>query len=152
MAKKLFSTKEIAELSQSPYVAKVTPGQITYTPEFKRTAYEKHCSGIPMREIFIEYGIDPDMLGKIRVWTFCQSLREKASRDEGFTDLRAQNSRKPSKETREHTLAARVEHLEHELAYTRQEVEFLKKFTRQIWRRGSYGNPSSARSKIRPDS
>ena len=105
-----------------------------------------------MREIFIEYGIDPDMLGKIRVWTFCQSLREKASRDEGFTDLRAQNSRKPSKETREQTLAARVEHLEHELAYTRQEVEFLKKFTRQIWRRGSYGNPSSARSKIRPDS
>ena len=79
------------------------------------------------------------MLGKIRVWTFCQSLREKASRDEGFTDLRAQNSRKLSKETREQTLAARVEHLEHELAYTRQEVEFLKKIhtadleARKLW-------------------
>ena len=49
------------------------------------------------------------------------------SDDPGNQDYRKCNSRKPAKQTREQTLAARVEQLEHELAYTRQEVEFLKK-------------------------
>ena len=58
---------------------------------------------------------------------------------EGFADLRTGNQHKPAKETTEHTLGARVEQLEHELAYTRQEVEFLKKIhvadleARKLW-------------------
>lgn len=111
-------------------------------------AYEQITSGKTMREVFEEHGIDPEILGDSRVWGFAEKLRAKADREEGFADLRGQNMRKPAKETKEQTLTARVEQLEHELAYTRQEVEFLKKYTRQIWRRGSYWNPSSARSKI----
>ena len=78
-----------------------------------------------------------------------QKLRANADREEGFEDRRKLNSRKPAKQTREQTLAARVEQLEHELAYTRQEVEFLKKYTWPIWRLGNNGNPSSDRSEIR---
>lgn len=80
-----------------------------------------------MRSIFEEHGIAPEILGDKRIWAFAHKLRTNADRDEGFADLRRNNSRKPPAQTREQALAARVEQLEHELAYTRQEVEFLKK-------------------------
>ena len=127
MAKKPLNAEEIAELRESPFVSSIISGKITFTPEFKQMAYRQLTNGKSMREIFEENGIDPDILGSARIWGFAEKLRANAAREEGFTDLRAKNSRKPAKGTKEQALAARVEQLEHELAYTRQEVEFLKK-------------------------
>ena len=90
-------------------------------------AYRLLMEGRSMRSIFEEHGIAPEILGDKRIWGFAHKLRTNADRDAGFADLRKNNSRKPASQTREQTLAARVEQLEHELAYTRQEVEFLKK-------------------------
>lgn len=45
----------------------------------------------------------------------------------------------------------RIRQLEHELAYTRQEVEFKKNCRWQIWRHGDNGNPSTGRSKVFSD-
>ena len=139
MAKKPLNAEEIAELRSSPYVASIVGNRINFTPEFKRTAYDQITGGKTMREVFEEHGIDPEILGDARIWAFTQKLRAKADREEGFADLRGQNMRKTAKETKEQTLAARVEQLEHELAYTRQEVEFLKKIhtadleARKLW-------------------
>ena len=139
MAKKPLNAEEIAELRSSPYVASIVGNRISFTPEFKRTAYDQITGGKTMREVFEEHGIDPEILGDARIWAFTQKLRAKADREEGFADLRGQNMRKTAKETKEQTLAARVEQLEHELAYTRQEVEFLKKIhtadleARKLW-------------------
>ena len=127
MTRKELNTEELAELRASPYVASIISGRINFTPEFKREAYRQLMDGKSMRTIFEEHGIAPEILGDKRIWGFAHKLRTNADRDEGFADLRKNNSRKPAKETREQTLAARVEQLEHELAYTRQEVEFLKK-------------------------
>ena len=127
MAKKQLNAEEIAELRESPFVASIISGRISFTPEFKRMAYGQLISGKSMREIFEENGIDPDILGPSRIWGFAEKLRKNADREGGFEDQRGHNSRKPAKETREQALSARVEQLEHELAYTRQEVEFLKK-------------------------
>ena len=149
MARKELNAEELAELRENPCVACILYDRIIFTPEFKREAYRQLMDGKPMRTIFEEHGINPEILGSRRIWGFTHKLRENADRDEGFADLRCHNGRKPARETREQTLATRVEQLEHELAYTRQEVEFLKKFARQIWRRGSHGNPGSARSEIR---
>ena len=44
-----------------------------------------------------------------------------------WSDLRRKNGTKPSEGSRGQTLTERIAQLEHELAYTRQEVEFLKK-------------------------
>ena len=127
MARKELNTEELAELRDSPYVASIIAGRINFTPEFKRDAYRLLMEGRSMRSIFEEHGIAPEILGDKRIWSFAHKLRSNADRDEGFADLRKNNSRKPAKETREQTLAARIEQLEHELAYTRQEVELLKK-------------------------
>ena len=127
MAKKQLDAEEIAELRECPFVSGIISGRITFTPEFKRMAYSQLINGKSMREIFEENGIDPQILGDSRIWSFSQKLRAKANREEGFEDLRGQNSRKSTEKTKQQVLSARVEQLEHELAYTRQEVEFLKK-------------------------
>lgn len=127
MPKKPFNQEEIAKLRENPYVACIKPDMIFFTPEFKRMAYEQLADGKLARRIFEEHGIDPNILGDSRIWGFANKLRKSAARKEDFADLRGHNSRKPAKETGEQTLSARVEQLEHELAYTRQEVEFLKK-------------------------
>ena len=127
MTRKELNTEELAELRASPYIASIIAERINFTPEFKREAYRQLMDGKSMRTIFEEHGIAPEILGDKRIWGFAHKLRTNADRDEGFADLRKNNSHKPAKETREQTLAARVDQLEHELAYTRQEVEFLKK-------------------------
>ena len=139
MARKPLDAEEIAELRSNPYVASIISGRISFTPEFKRVAYEQLMSGKSMRTILEEHGINTDVLGESRIYSIAHKLRRNADREEGFADLRTQNSRKPAKETKEQTLANRVEQLEHELAYTRQEVEFLKKIhtadleARKLW-------------------
>lgn len=127
MAKKQLNTEEIAELRECPFVSSIISGRIQFTPEFKRMAYNQLVGGKSMRAIFEENGIDPDVLGNARVWGFAAKLRQNADREGGFEDRRSHSHRKPAIGTREQALSARVEQLEHELAYTRQEVEFLKK-------------------------
>ena len=139
MAEKPLSAEEVDELYKSPYIASIIGNKIVFTPEFKKVMYTELISGKTIRTTLEEHGINPEILGKSRVWAISNRLRINAERDEGFADLRKNNSRKPAQETREQTLAARVEQLEHELAYTRQEVEFLKKIhtadleARKLW-------------------
>ena len=67
-----------------------------------------------------------DILGESRISGLSHTLNKEAKRSEGFSDLRSENYRRPPK-TGEETLEQRLKLLENELAYTRQEVEFLKK-------------------------
>ena len=119
MSRKPLNAEEIVELRSSPYVASIIGGRISFTPEFKKVMYDGLMSGKTVRVVLQEHGIDPEILGDKRIWGIACHLRKNAGREEGFEDLRKNNRRKPAKETREQTLAARVEQLEHELAYTR---------------------------------
>lgn len=114
------------QLLKNPYVKSVTPSTVRFTEEFKRYYYQKHTSGVLVRDIFLECGIDPDILGESRIDGFRYTINKQSKRDTGFTDNRQNNYRRPAK-TGEETVDIRIKQLEHELAYTRQEVEFLKK-------------------------
>ena len=127
MARKPLSPEEIAQLRSSPYVEGVIEERISFTPEFKRMAYDQLVRGKTMREILDEHGINPQILGNRRIWGLAATIRENAEREEGFADLRENNKRLPAKGTEEQALLARIAQLEHKLAYTQQEVEFLKK-------------------------
>ena len=127
MARRILTKEEIEKLKQSPYVAKATPYQVSFTPEFKRMAYQELTEGKLMREILKESGIEAEILGDSRIWAMTKKIKEDSEREGGFDDQRERNSRKLKKMTEEQSMAARIEQLEHELAYTRQEVEFLKK-------------------------
>jgi len=118
--------QEIEELRNNPYTEYVTAATVRFTEGFKQLAYEQRTRGIPVSETMRKCGIDPAMLGYHRVEGFRRSLNKKAMIGSGFTDGRKNNYRRPRK-TGGETVDERIRQLENELAYTRQEVEFLKK-------------------------
>jgi len=120
------SRREIEKLRTNPNIVSVTANTVRFTEEFKKLAYEEKRRGIPVSETMRRCGIDPEMLGPSRVEGFSYTLNKKAKQENGFSDGRSENYRRPPK-TGEETVEQRIRQLENELAYTRQEVEFLKK-------------------------
>ena len=121
-----FTREQMERLRENRYVKSVSASTIQFTEEFKRYFYKESTSGTPSRQIFLACGIDPDILGASRIEGFRYTLHKQAKREEGFTDKRQNNCHRESK-PEEDTVATRLRQLEHELTYTRQEVEFLKK-------------------------
>lgn len=121
-----FTQEQIEHLRMNHNVKSISASTIRFTEEFKRYFYEKIKSGMTSKEIFLSCGIDPNILGMSRIEGFRYSLNKKAKRDPGFTENRGNNYRHPPKADNQST-ETRIKRLEHELAYTRQEVEFLKK-------------------------
>lgn len=126
MSNKLFSYEEMAALKASPHVESVTNRSVCFTPEFKRLVYRELLSGRNIYEVFEECGLDTAALGRSRINGFLERLRKTGDRDEGFANLRHQRKVRTPEE-RGLTAEKRIRQLETELAYTRQEVEFLKK-------------------------
>ena len=120
------SKREVDELQKNPYVQKVTANTVKFTEAFKQLVYDNKQEGIPVTETMRKCGIDPEILGFSRVEGFSYSLNRRAKQNNGFSDRRSENYRRPAK-TGEETMEQRIRQLENELAYTRQEVEFLKK-------------------------
>ena len=152
MARKPLSNEEIAELLRNPFVDRITPsGSIHYTPEFKRMAYESMMNGIPMRRFFEEHGFSAAVLGETRIYSFTRNLRTRTRDEDDFTDHRSSNGRGKgrSRSLQEMTLEEQVEQLRHELAYARQELEFLKKIqeaereAEKAWKARHHRRPGS---------
>ena len=81
-----------------------------------------------MREILRENGIDPDMLGRKRIENLSMRVNDLGRAGGDFSDQRVYNGRPAANERRKDmSLEDRVRWLTNELAYTKQEVEFLKK-------------------------
>ena len=126
MSNKLLADEEVAILRENPYVQSVSNRSVVFTPEFKQIAYDALRSGIKMREILLRNGIDPDTIGVNRVRGFQEKLEKQAKRPEGFVDLKKSDNRTRNEDGNAST-QKQIKQLQHELAYTRQEVEFLKK-------------------------
>ena len=120
------SRREVEQLRGNPYIASVTPNTVRFTEEFKQLAYDGKVNGVSVVETMRRCGIDPEVLGASRVEGFRYTLNKKAKQEAGFADQRSGNYRRPPK-TGEENMEQRIRQLENELAYTRQEVEFLKK-------------------------
>lgn len=129
ISQKSFTEEERLSLLNNQYVSSITNDSVQFTEAFKELAHDAFLQGgKTMREIFQEHGTDPEILGSKRIWNFTSKLQEKAKKSQGFEDARKHNKRRPAiTPTEEKALTVRVRDLEHELAYTRQEVEFLKK-------------------------
>ena len=91
-------------------------------------AWEQKQQGKRMREILRENGIDPDMLGRKRIENLSMRVNDLGRAGGDFSDQRVYNGRPAANERRKDmSLEDRVLWLTNELAYTKQEVEFLKK-------------------------
>lgn len=126
MSRKLLSKEEIAELKQNPHVTGVSARSVNFSAEFKQIAYEAMMRGENLASVLETYGINTGVLGEVRIRGMAQRLYQFAEREEGFRSQKGQKKRN-KEEVEEENLRKRMQRLENELAYTRQEVEFLKK-------------------------
>lgn len=126
MSKKLLTREQIKKLQENPYVKRVTPRVINFTPEFKKWAYDQMLYGKPISQIFEEAGFDVEVIGKKRMENFRTNVEKAADREEGFADLRHNNHRHEATST-EAQLEKMLRQLKHQVAYLQQENDFLKK-------------------------
>jgi hypothetical protein len=63
MANKKFTEEEMNHLRASPYVLDVSPGIVHFPTKFKELFWNSIQAGNEPRDIVIELGIDPDILG-----------------------------------------------------------------------------------------
>jgi len=123
MPVKLFSFEEIMELKTSPYVVYATERFVYFSAEFKQRFYTEYKAGKKLRTIMKDMHIDPDLLGMTRIYGLRAHIIDEANSGHGFSDMRNNPLRDrlfnmPPDE--------KIMQLEHELAYTRQELSFLK--------------------------
>ncbi len=127
MTKKLFTEKEVQDLSKNPYVKSVSVKGITYTDEFKRIFVEENAKGKLPRDIFEACGFDIDVIGVERV--VASGSRWRAAYREngvfGLRDTRKENSGRSLE--RELTLEEKYARLEAERNLLKAENELLKK-------------------------
>lgn len=118
MARKKFTPEEMETLRQNPYTAKVTPGQISFTKEFKQAFWEASLAGEKPPDIMGKLGYDVTLLGEKRVAMVAQRVREEARSGEGFyTGRRPYGSRKTSGNDDSAALGRRVAYLEEQMAF-----------------------------------
>lgn len=123
MSRKLFSEEEIAELKENPHVTTITRRTVNFTAEFKQILYESMVRGERLATTLEMYGVNTGILGEARINGLSQRIYAFAEREEGFNKKKPQ----PKQSSEEEAMAKRIKRLENELAYTKQEVEFLKK-------------------------
>ncbi len=133
-----FTAEQIEMLMNSPYVKRVTAKTVSYTKAFKEEFLKRYCEGESPGGIFASLGLDPDVIGRKRVYGFSGTLRGLISRGEPLPEG------KPPKDEnalampkrRKHQTAAEafaslsaddVYKLYQRVVYLTQEMEFLKK-------------------------
>lgn len=123
MASKKFTEEEMNHLRASPYVLEVSPSIVHFSAEFKKKFREAVLAGKTPRNIVINPGIDPDILGETRLNGLKGMIRNEVKAGKGFRDLDTYNKYLDGYITPE----VRIKYLEQQLAYKDQEIEFLKK-------------------------
>lgn len=123
MARKKFTEEEMNHLRASPYVLDVSPSIVHFSAEFKELFWNSVLKGKQLREIVIELGIDPDIIGETRLSGLKIMIRNEVRAGKGFRDLKTFGSYLKDYTDPE----AKVQYLEQQLAYKDQEIEFLKK-------------------------
>lgn len=129
---KEYSTKEIRVLKANPYTLKVTKYQLSHTAKFKEDFWIRYQAGDSPRKIIADLGYNPDMFGQKRIDSLVQKIKKQALSGNGFTEGSNRTKRLPIKKTEAvFDTQQSLEQMQHELLYLRQEVEFLKKISKQ---------------------
>jgi transposase-like protein len=125
MATKTFTDEEIIELSNNPYVQKVSPTTITYTQEFREFFVSEYQKGIAPNEILRRAGFNRKILGKERCDSISRNLRKRATREDGLADKRKLGGGR--QRFRELSPEEEIQRLRQKVKYLEQENMFLKK-------------------------
>jgi len=134
-----FKTEEIEMLLESSHVAYISRTTISFTVAFKEMFWQRYCDGVPATKIITDAGLNIEIIGKGRIDTLIKSLRDQIERGLSFNDGLEPHYNKPDKKfdlpkmprlpknTYIPLSPEAISKMSHELAYLKQEMEFLKK-------------------------
>lgn len=125
MGKNYFTKEQVSILKTNPYVKNISEKAITYTEAFREEFYIRYQEEPLPSKILKEMGLDPEILGKSRVYNISKRVRTQASRQTGFKDTREDSSGRPRH--KERTKDEEIEYLKHMVEYQQQQIEALKK-------------------------
>ncbi|WP_458126293.1 IS3 family transposase [Paenibacillus sp. Z3-2] len=99
MSKKYFSQVEQEQLSNHPYVIRVSEKSLTYADEFKRLFIDQYLLGRTPREIFESSGFHVEVLGMKRIEQCADRWKKAYEKDGiiGLADSRKEAVLRPSK-------------------------------------------------------
>jgi len=123
MTNKAFTQEEMNHLHASSYVLGVSPRTVHFSAEFKELFWHFLQEGKELRDIVVELGIDPDILGEKRISGLRGMVLNEVEAGEGFRDLHTYGTYLKRYTDPE----VKIKYLEQQLAYKDQEIEFLKK-------------------------
>ena len=123
MANKKFTPEEMSELRKSEYVLDVSPSTVHFSAEFKKEFWNGLMQGKLPKDIVQSLGINPKILGEIRLGGLKTMVRNEVKKGDGFRDLNTYMQSGNGYMSAEN----RIKYLEMQLAYKEQEIEFLKK-------------------------
>lgn len=128
---KKFTPKQMETLAANPFTYKVTALRISYTLEFKNLFLTRFEAGEPVKDIFASLGYDIDILGENRMYTFARRISKQAEAGNLPTEeppcvklekpVNIDYNTMPTQQS--------VAAMQREIAYLRQQVEFLKKIS-----------------------
>lgn len=122
---KEFSPEEVIELRSNQYVIGVTTKTVRLTVAFKEQFWSEYNAGKTPRSIVASMGFDPNVLGSSRINGIVNRIRDEANSGTGFREGRYQPECEADLSTL--PLSRAVGFMQHQIAYMRQEVEFIKK-------------------------
>ena len=126
---KKFTQEQMETLAANPFTYKINAYRISYTLEFKNLFLTRYEAGEGVREIFESLGYDTDLLGDSRIYCFAYKLSKQAESGQLLTETPPAVKKEKPVKVDYNTMPAQqsVAAMQREIAYLRQQVEFLKK-------------------------
>lgn len=125
-----YTKKELKELNENPYTLKATKNKISHTVEFKKVFWTKYQVGETPRKILTDLGYNPSMFEQKRIDSLVQHIKKQALSGNGFTEGPNRTKRVKIVSNEAFTPESFAQ-MQHEVLYLKQEVEFLKKITKE---------------------
>jgi len=130
MSKKIFTQDQIKQLSENNCIFKCSEKSITYDNDFKIEAIKQFEKGMSSKEIFLEAGLDINIIGKKQPKDCLKRWRKiyKEKGIEGFsTENRGKTKGGGRPTTKGLTDKEKIERLELTVAYQKEKIIFLAK-------------------------
>ncbi len=128
MNPKSFTEEQIIVLRENPNTEYVSESVIRFTQEFRTKLIEAIKAGIPVRRFLQEAGYDCDILGAGRVKMFGHRMRKEAYAGNIPHAGYKERKRCPDlSDYKDMTHEEAMLHMQNEILYLHQELEFIKK-------------------------
>ena len=129
---KRFTPEELTVLKANPFTYKVDSRRIYYTLEFKNLFLSHYETGeSSVIEIFESHGYDVKILGENRMYCFASGLLRRVKAGEVLTEVPLTATQEKPVNVDYNTMPSQqsISAMQREIAYLRQQLEFVKKIT-----------------------